>query len=31
MQGIKGFISRNKELEKKVDTMLNKIENKNDK
>jgi hypothetical protein len=31
IQGIKGFINRNKELENKVDTILNKIENKNDK
>lgn len=31
IQGIKGFINRNKELEKKVDTILNKIENENDK
>jgi predicted PurR-regulated permease PerM len=29
IQGIKGFINRNKELDKKVDTILNKLENKN--
>ncbi|MGY0371957.1 hypothetical protein [Clostridium sp. JNZ J1-5] len=30
VHGVKNFINRNKELNKKVDTILNKLDNKND-
>jgi hypothetical protein len=30
IQGIKSFINRNKELDKKVDTILNKLDNKSE-